>query len=165
MTECEPVRASWEGIARILQAENAPDAEVAERLGCRESFVARVRRELGMEPWPVRANTGVRWPRRDAHEVSEETRQRFFEQRKVTDDGHRRWLGRHLKDGTPLFVSGQTAYRVAFRIGHGQDPIGQIRVECEMPHCVEGGHLSDRLMRDQAVQQRLPGQEAHDAHA
>ncbi|MGJ3559008.1 hypothetical protein ACR6C2_08515 [Streptomyces sp. INA 01156] len=50
----------------------------------------------------------------------------------------------------PLIDNVTTACRVAFRMVHGREPEGQVRVSCVMKHCVEGSHLTDRLMRETA---------------
>ena len=76
---------------------------------------------------------------------------RFERLSMASDGGHRVWLGRCVKDGgTPLFNERVTAGRVAFRMQHGREPEGHVHVECELPHCVEGLHLSDGRMRAEA---------------
>ncbi|MET8609714.1 hypothetical protein [Streptomyces misionensis] len=158
-------RASWESIARALKTANAPDIEVADRLNCAPTFVRRVRKDLGMRPWPVRVDLKRRFAKPGGCEVAGDVQQRFTELSEVIEDGHRRWLGRVSKDNVPMYSHKDSAYRVAFRIQYRREPVGQVRVECERPHCVEALHLSDQLMRERAKEQCQRDQEALDAHA
>lgn len=139
------VGASWESVAHVLEREEVCDVDLAARLGCAPGFVARVRSDLKMPAFPI--------PMPDtrlARPVLERDREQFEMQSIVTADGHREWLGRRTEDGIPLFSSGVTAYRVAFRLEHGEEPEGNVRVECVLSTCVEGLHLSDRIMRERA---------------
>jgi hypothetical protein len=67
------------------------------------------------------------------------------------EGGHRRWTGATSgRSGTPtVSVGGQmeTVYRLAFRWHRGRDPEGNVLPACSYPHCVAGGHLADRRMR------------------
>lgn len=137
--------ASWEGVAHVLGREQVSDHELAERLSCAPGFIARVRHDLRMPSFPIpKPDTRIVRPPLEAE------RERFEAQSIVTQDGHRTWIGRHTEDGTPLFSAAVTAYRMAFRLQHGEEPEGQVRVECVVDRCVEGLHLSDRLMRERA---------------
>jgi hypothetical protein len=51
--------------------------------------------------------------------------------------------------GRRSFGRKESALRVAFRMTHGRDPIGPVRVGCRTPWCVAGPHLTDRLLRTQ----------------
>ncbi|MEW2568415.1 hypothetical protein [Streptomyces sp. NPDC047070] len=133
--------ASWEGIAHVLERETVSDAELALRLGCAPEFVGRVRTGLKLPAFSAAPFTPP-----DVPEMSQELL-RFEEMSVVIHDGHRHWLDRRTEDGVPLFSARLTAGRVAFRLHYGRDPEGQVRAECEYPHCVEGLHLSDRPMR------------------
>ncbi|MEU5498458.1 hypothetical protein [Streptomyces griseofuscus] len=146
--------ASWESIARTLKTDNAPDAEIADRLHCAPAFVRRVRKDLGMRPWPVRVELQRRSVKPGDCEVAAEVERRYFELAVVIEDGHRRWRGRFSKDNVPMYSHKDSAYRVAFRIQHRREPVGQVRVECERARCVEGLHLSDQLMRERAKELR-----------
>ncbi|MCX4609494.1 hypothetical protein [Streptomyces mirabilis] len=133
------MRATWENIARVLVCETVSDAELAYRLGCRRGLVARVRSSLGQAPMPLPVMAG---------KLTAETR--LMIGAVLTSGGHRRWVGRRTRDGVPLIDAHTTVQRVAFRMAHGRDPEGQVRVGCVMKHCVEGTHLTDRLMREDA---------------
>lgn len=137
--------ASWEGVAHVLERERVSDSELAVRLLCPPGFIARVRHDLGMPSFPIpEPDTRIARPPLEAE------REQFEAQSIVTADGHRAWIGRHTEDGVPLFSAGITAYRMAFRLQHGEEPEGYVRVECVVDRCVEGLHLSDRLMRERA---------------
>jgi hypothetical protein len=133
------MRATWENIARVLACETVSDAELAYRLGCRRGLVARVRSSLGQDPMPLPVMAG---------KLTAETR--LMIGAVLTSGGHRRWVGRRTRDGVPLIDAHTTALRVAFRMTYGRDPEGQVRASCVMKHCVEGTHLKDRLMREDA---------------
>ncbi|MFF1792641.1 hypothetical protein ACFVXQ_00110 [Kitasatospora sp. NPDC058263] len=66
-----------------------------------------------------------------------------------TEGGHQRWTG--PMDGQhPLLKHGGRRYSVlalAFRQHHGRDPIGTVRVGCDLPGCVAGAHLDDAPAR------------------
>lgn len=136
---------SWEAVAHILEHEHVSDIELATRLRCGPGFIARVRLDLKMPAFPIPEPT-----ERLARPVVESDRELFEMQSVVTGDGHRQWLGRHTEDGVPLFSAGVTAGRIAFRLQYGEEPEGNVRVECVVDHCVEPLHLSDRLMRERA---------------
>lgn len=136
---------SWKRVAHILEHESVSDIELAARLTCPPGFIAGVRLDLKMPSFPIPEPET-----RLARPVTESDRKLFEANSIVTPDGHRAWRGRHTYDGTPIFASGITAYRVAFRLQHGEEPQGYVRVECGASQCVEGLHLSDRLMRERA---------------
>ncbi|MFD0209192.1 hypothetical protein ACFVH9_08640 [Streptomyces hirsutus] len=131
------MKASWENIARVLEHQVVSDAELAYRLGCAGGFVARVRHDLGLAPMPL--------PLTDPKATPE---QRLMMMAVFLPGGHRRWTGRRSSDGVPLIDRDTTAGRVAFRMTYGREPEGRVRVGCVMKHCVEGTHLTDRLMRE-----------------
>lgn len=66
--------------------------------------------------------------------------------------GHRRWRGRTTADGAPMAGRTESVYRIAFRLHHGRQPEGQVRhtADCRLKHCVEGAHLTDRIIREAA---------------
>lgn len=129
-------RASWERVAHELTHDNASDIEVAERLECRTDYIARVRSDLGMEEYP-----------RPLVTAGASAAAVFAANATLLEGGHRQWKGRVSRDGTPLFSNVETVNRVSFRLTYGTEPQGQVRVDCEWPHCVAGDHLTDRLMR------------------
>ncbi|GGQ49540.1 hypothetical protein GCM10010250_21330 [Streptomyces althioticus] len=131
------MRGSWENIARVLEREVVSDAELAYRLGCTRALVSRVRADLRLDPMPLPVSSG---------RLTDE--QRYMIAAVLTAGGHRRWTGRVTRDGVPLLDARTTANRIAFRLAHGREPEGQVRVGCRMRHCVEGSHLTDRLIRE-----------------
>ncbi|MDQ1018804.1 hypothetical protein [Streptomyces afghaniensis] len=131
------MRASWENIARVLRGEVVSDVELAYRLGCRRGLVAQVRADLQLAPMPLPVGMDRMTP-----ELVVMMNALFM------PGGHRRWNGRRTRDGVPLVDHFTTAARVVFRMTHGREPEGQVRVGCAIKHCVEGSHLVDRVMRE-----------------
>ncbi|MEV6738614.1 hypothetical protein AB0N14_17465 [Streptomyces sp. NPDC051104] len=131
------VRAAlWEQIARLLKSEDVSNTEAAVRLGVDRRFVARVRADLGL---PQYQRPPVRW-----------TQERFDQMTRQLRGGHRRWLGRTSPDGVPMASRDESAYRVAFRLHHGRDPVGRVEGTCTRKRCVAGGHQRDDVMRKTA---------------
>ncbi|UJV42915.1 hypothetical protein [Streptomyces sp. AMCC400023] len=130
---------SMEQLLRLLEEGcTESDVELAYRLRCKRSLIARARASLGMPPMPLPVfNPGL----------TEE--QRAMLGALLTSGGHRRWVGRRTGDGVPILDNRTTVARVMFRITYGREPVGQARVGCAMKHCVEGSHLVDRLMREE----------------
>lgn len=114
------------------------DAEIAYRLGCRAGLVAQARAALGMPALPLPPVGRRTVAQRVAVDSSE-----------VTPNGHRRWTGRVTRDGVPILDNSTTVARVVFRMTHGRAPQGKVLVDCTMPHCVEGTHLTDQRMREE----------------
>lgn len=131
---------SFEQIVRVLGAgTEESDAELALRLGGCPEFVGRVRASLGMAPRPL--------PSLHA-KLSAEDRLDLFSE--PIPGGHRRWLGTLSETGLP--VIGKMSVRcIAFRLEHGREPEGRVRVECAQRLCVEGSHLTDQAMRDRGA--------------
>jgi hypothetical protein len=133
---------SWEMVARALQ-EGDPrqlsDLALAAEYGCSVGLVARVRRDLKA---PAYAR-GKRPTRQALEDV-------FRERSRPAAGGHREWTRQVAASGTPVLSwRGQhvTAGRVAFKMAHGREPVGQVRPTCTFEHCVEPKHQADRLMR------------------
>lgn len=79
----------------------------------------------------------------------EELRTAYERRAERVAGGHRRWTG--TADPTPLLWVRKerfTVARAAFRLTVGREPVGNVKADCGMPHCVEGEHLTDRLMRE-----------------
>lgn len=70
------------------------------------------------------------------------------------EGGHVHWTGTTSGRGaTPVVAfDGQveTGYRLVFRWHHRREPDGYVRPTCTYPRCLAGGHLADRVMRDEA---------------
>lgn len=80
----------------------------------------------------------------------------FCERAVAIDGGHLHWTGATGTKGTPvLCVAGKrdTALRLAFRWHNKREPVGKIRRKraCNYAGCVAGGHLADRLMRQEGA--------------
>ncbi|MFF5968163.1 hypothetical protein ACFY64_31470 [Streptomyces collinus] len=71
----------------------------------------------------------------------------FYEQTTLLPGGHRRWLGRHSRQGVPLTGRTESVYRLSFRLTYDREPDGYVRGTCTLKHCVAGEHLADRIMR------------------
>lgn len=75
--------------------------------------------------------------------------ERFQRHTEPVSGGHVRWTG-STSHGTPVVRQGSSthsAYRVAFRLEYGREPVGPVTSGCGMPSCVAGAHLEDRPMR------------------
>lgn len=124
----------WERIARLLKEGPVSNREAARRLRASTGTVAKVRADLGMAPYVVHRSEG--WTARDYEELSVPLR-----------GGHVRWRGRHSPTGAPMAGKELTAYRLAFRLHHGRDPVGRVTGTCRMKRCVAGAHLADAVVR------------------
>ncbi|PWI16062.1 hypothetical protein DI272_19220 [Streptomyces sp. Act143] len=123
----------WEEIARLLKSGPISDNAVIEQLHCGKKTVAQVRRDLGLPRYRPPART---WGREDYERLSVPLR-----------GGHRRWRGRFDAYGIPYANRSMTAYRLAFRVHHGREPVGRVQSTCTYKRCVAGEHLADRPMR------------------
>lgn len=68
---------------------------------------------------------------------------------KPAEGGHMRWTGR-LRDGTPNLVHqhvNHSARRIAFRLGHGREPVGRVLPDCRVSWCIAPGHTTDQVVR------------------
>jgi len=129
---------SLETVVRILMSGTGEsDVELAYRLGCTRALASRARASLGMPPMPLPLSTPA---------LTDE--QRVMLGAVLTSGGHRRWIGRVTGDGVPILDAHRTVARVMFRMTYEREPEGVVRVDCVRKHCVEGLHLTDRLMRE-----------------
>ncbi|MER6976015.1 hypothetical protein [Streptomyces carpinensis] len=123
----------WERTARLLKAGPISNGAAAQQLRVRKQFVRQVREDLGMRPY---------WLRRDPWTLAD------YEELSVpVGGGHRMWLGRHSTDGVPMAGKTQTAYRLAFRLHYGREPLGRCEGTCTRKACVAGEHQEDDVMR------------------
>lgn len=75
----------------------------------------------------------------------------FHARTEPVDGGHLRWTG-YVSKGVPtLGRRGRpySAYRIAFTLKHGREPIGLVRSSCDYPRCVAPDHVQDQPMRQQ----------------
>jgi hypothetical protein len=76
----------------------------------------------------------------------------FWRRTQPAADGHLAWTGYRNTKGVPAVrtVDGmRTAYRIAFQIRHGREPVGYVKPGCEYDGCVHPEHVDDQVMRDQ----------------
>jgi hypothetical protein len=75
----------------------------------------------------------------------------FRSRTRETDGGHLTWTGHVNNTGTPALRHGGrllSAYRIAFRIRTGREPVGYARPGCGRPGCVAPDHIDDQPARD-----------------
>lgn len=63
--------------------------------------------------------------------------------------GHMRWTGA-VRGCTPNLVHQHRNYsarRIAFRIGHGREPVGRVLPGCGAPWCIAPNHATDEVVR------------------
>ncbi|WP_328434509.1 hypothetical protein [Streptomyces sp. NBC_00425] len=137
------MRPSWEYLAHVLgeEHETASDAELAWRFGVTRDVVTRVRADLHLPEFLVPSPMSKLSPEAivTVHSVSVQG-----------GAGHCKWIGLRSNQRVPLIDFRTSALRVAFRMFHGREPEGMVRVTCVMKRCVAGAHLGDRPMREAA---------------
>ncbi|WP_051779348.1 WhiB family transcriptional regulator [Streptomyces sp. NRRL S-241] len=119
-----------EHAAALLRAGELGTSAIAAATGMCITSVKRLRRALGLPPAIPRPPTLL---------------ERFTARTTPGEDGHLLWVGKSgvsLGDGR---VS--NGVRLAFQLGYGRAPQGQVKSRCEVPGCVAWRHLSDRSMR------------------
>ena len=129
-------------IADMLRAGNS-DTAIARRLHVDAKGVSAARTALGLP----KAKSG-RKPAATPEEL-------FWRRTQAVDGGHLLWTG-YLNNGGAegacpvLRHDGRllTAYRIAFRIRHGREPIGNVHTGCDYSGCVHPDHVEDRPMRE-----------------
>lgn len=118
-----------------LLREGRSNNEIGRRLHANPLRVARIRRDLAIPNWrPAPALT---------------LEQRWEVHARPTADGHMRWAG-SLRSGTPNLTYRQRDYsarRIAFRLGHGREPVGRVLPGCGQAWCIAPGHTTDEPMR------------------
>ncbi|TFI30102.1 helix-turn-helix domain-containing protein [Streptomyces sp. 4R-3d] len=120
-------------IAELLKAGHTAKA-IARQLHVHTRTITAVRKTLDLPP----TRSG---PKPSDPEAL------FWRRTQPTDDGHLLWPGasRQLRGGDNKL----SVYRVAFRIGHGREPVGNVMTGCGRPRCVLPAHVEDRPMRQQ----------------
>lgn len=76
----------------------------------------------------------------------------FHARTRPVDGGHLEWTGHVTPHGCPTVRSDgrqYSAHRIAFRLRHGRDAIGNARPGCGHDGCVAPDHVEDRPMREQ----------------
>jgi hypothetical protein len=121
-------------IIRLLQ-EGHSNREIARRLGGKRERIARIRAELGMP----RYQQGSRLTLEQA----------WVRHARPVAGGHMRWTG-GVRGCTPNLVHGKrnhSARRIAFRLGHGREPVGRVLPGCGHTWCVAPEHATDTVVR------------------
>ncbi|MCB5168043.1 hypothetical protein LG634_24850 [Streptomyces bambusae] len=127
-------------IAELLRA-GLSDRAIAKQLHTDSKGVAVARRTLGIP----RVRSGIR--------PSDSPEELFLSRTRRVKGGHMKWLGGLNGCGLPAFRHGGrlfTAYRVAFRIHNGREPIGRTGPGCGRPLCVAPAHIDDQPARTAA---------------
>ncbi|MEU6340205.1 WhiB family transcriptional regulator [Streptomyces sp. NPDC046977] len=110
---------------------------------------------LRMDPKTVkkwRAQMGVPQPQKSERPAGASVQEALDFHAVHEDAGHIGWSGT-VRNGHPIVkLRGQwlLASRVAFELGHGRQPVGNVKASCGRPRCLESTHLTDRRMRDDA---------------
>ncbi|MEU6758015.1 hypothetical protein [Streptomyces sp. NPDC046685] len=124
-------------VAELLHA-GLSDRAVARELHTDAKAVSSIRATLGIP----KARSG----KRAAATVEE-----LFQARtEATPDGHLRWTGTTCQ-GTPSVRFQRrnlSAYRIAFRIRTGREPVGKALPACGTAGCVAPDHIDDQPMRE-----------------
>ena len=115
-----------------LLYQGLSNKEVGRRLRMDPHTVARLRRTHGIPDVVASLPT---------------LEEKWASKTRPVDGGHLEWTGsRGTSAGTPVLAyrgAVLTAARIAFRIAHGREPVGQAKAECTMRHCVAPGHVLD----------------------
>jgi DNA-binding XRE family transcriptional regulator len=110
------------------------DPAVAKRIGVARKTVTRVRKIEGLP----------------AFTVARTVAQIFLEDARTEDDGHTYWDGCRDTGGAPqIRFEGRylRASHVAFETFHGRPPVGYVKADCDVPHCLTPSHILDDLGR------------------
>jgi hypothetical protein len=143
-------------IVGILR-RGASNKEVCQQISVDHRTVAKIRREQGI-------------PRHASGRTSYATVEEAYRARVEPAGGqHLRWSGGRSSAGTPVFMhAGQTfsAYRVAFTIRTGREPVGHVFPACDVPLCVAPECMDDTAARnrDRAALASLLGRQQYATH-
>ena len=127
-------------IAELLHAGYG-DRTIARRAAVTEISVIQARTELGLPG----ARRGVK-PATSPEDL-------YWRHAHPAADGHYTWTGSYSSKGTPQVKWGgrggetHTAYRLAYRIRHGADPVGYCFSACGVARCVAPDHVADSGLR------------------
>jgi hypothetical protein len=123
-------------IVELLLAGHSERA-IARQAGTSTRRVQAIRLELGLPahkpgPTPAGSHEDLFW-RRVQH----------------TDDGHLLLPGATGDIRAGHEGRKEAAARIAFRIRHQREPVGNVRADCGTPGCVHPEHVADQPMREQ----------------
>ncbi|MFF8412882.1 hypothetical protein [Streptomyces omiyaensis] len=106
---------------------------IARELGVDKAAVRRIRTETGIEYTRPRSAT---------------PEEKWKTLVRPVDGGHLEWLGQRAgTSGTPVMKlrdQPHSPFAIAFQQRTGRAPVGQVRPECEHPHCVAPAHVEDQ---------------------
>jgi hypothetical protein len=119
------------------------NTEIATRLHVDKATVAEVRETADIPYVPGKYATAE---------------QKWLDHVRPVDGGHLEWTGeRSGRSNTPVMRFREKSARpsgIAFRWAHGREPVGQVRPECDYPHCQAPAHVDDEPGR-QRVREAL----------
>lgn len=134
-----------EQIRALVQAGRS-NQEIARRLGVHRNTVVNGRRRLGLSRHDLSATK-----RRVTHLLQPTLELTWRIRTQPTSDGHLLWTGAAARNGEQPFLKfrgeSHQAARVAWRLHHGTEPVGLVRVTCGQPLCVRAEHLTDTATR------------------
>ncbi|MFJ2717453.1 hypothetical protein [Streptomyces sp. NPDC087437] len=143
------------GYRMLPEQREAVEKQVAELLLAHASY-REIREEVGISnPTIVRIRQKLRLPagggrNRPQPRTVPETFELYTE---PFGDRHLRWTGPRRGRSFLLFAEGRcfNARHVAFEAHHGRPPVGYVVSNCGEIPCMEGGHLTDAVLRGTAM--------------
>jgi hypothetical protein len=118
------------------------NTEIGLRLGVDKHLVAEIRAAAGVLYLPGLYATAE---------------QKWLAHVRPVDGGHLEWTGsRSGRSDTPVMKFHEKSAApsgIAFRWAHGREPVGQVRPECDFPHCQAPAHVEDEPGRQQLREQ------------
>jgi hypothetical protein len=125
-------------IEELLRAGYGNKA-IARQVHVRHGRIAEIRAEL-------------RLPNVHGKRAASSAEDLFWRRTKPLDGGHLAWTGHVNNTGTPAVRTTdglRSAYRIAFQIRWGREPVGAVKPGCGIARCVHPRHVDDQQMRDQ----------------
>jgi hypothetical protein len=125
---------STAAIQELLLAGHSNGA-IVRQLNVSHARVKDIRAELGLpvhKPGPSPAGS---------------PEDRFWRLAEFTDDGHLLWPTDKKQVRTGHRGRRHSVLRVAFRIRHRREPVGQVNTDCGRRGCVHPEHVADQPMR------------------
>lgn len=125
-------------IERLLR-EGRPDRAIAHQVGVHHVTVSKIHKALGL-------------PRHPSGRKSYPTlAEAFHAHTEPVNGGHLRWTGNRAAGGTPRVMhAGHTysAYRIAFLLRTGREPVGKALPGCDFDGCVAPVCMTDQRQRE-----------------